>query len=264
MSYIDVINQSYSASSQGKTSEADKGKDVMGKEDFLTLLVAQLQNQDPLNPDDPTEFTAQLAQFSSLEQLFNLNESMENVASAVSDSQKLSALSMIGKEVAYAESDFKFDGSPVQIGYSIDGEASDITLLLQKDGATVTELKGSDLLQGDHFITWDGLTASGTPAPIGDYTIVVEASAAVDSIAAAPLIRSVVTGVDLNSVAGGLLYTKAGEVEVNKIKGVYEVETGSGQEDSAREETTATVLETTAEAAQTVDGIAEETVPTEG
>ncbi len=264
MSYIDVINQSYTASSQTKTSEAASANDVMGKEDFLTLLVAQLQNQDPLNPDDPTEFTAQLAQFSSLEQLFNLNESMENVASAVSDSQKLSALSMIGKEVAYAESDFNFDGNPVGIGYSIDGEASEITLLLQKDGATVAELQGSELQQGDHFITWDGLTASGTPAPVGKYTIVVEASAVADSIAAAPLIRSVVTGVDLNSVAGGLLYTKAGEVEVNKIRGVYEVETGPDQENSAQEETTATVLEPTTEAAQAGAEIAEETVPTEG
>ncbi len=264
MSYIDALNQSYSASAQTKTSEADKDKDVMGKEDFLTLLVAQLQNQDPLNPDDPTEFTAQLAQFSSLEQLFNLNESMENVASAVADSQKLSALSMIGKEVAYAESDFKFDGSPVRIGYSIDGEASEVTLLLQKDGATVAELAGSELQQGDHFMTWDGLTASGTPAPIGDYSIVVEASAAAESIAAAPLIRSVVTGVDLNSVAGGLLYTKAGEVEVNKIKGVYEVETGPGQEDAAGEETAATVLEPAVEAGEAVAEIAEETVPMEG
>ena len=110
MSYIDVINQATTAAAQAKAKEADKGNDIMGKEDFLTLLVAQLQNQDPLNPDDPTEFTAQLAQFSSLEQLFNLNESMDKVATSVNDSQKLSALSMIGKEVAYADSEFTLKG----------------------------------------------------------------------------------------------------------------------------------------------------------
>jgi flagellar basal-body rod modification protein FlgD len=265
MSYIDVINHSATASAQAKSGGTDKDKDVMGKEDFLTLLVTQLQNQDPLNPDDPTEFTAQLAQFSSLEQLFNLNESMENVASAVSDSQKLSALTMIGKEVAYAESDFKFDGSPVQVGYSIDGEASDITLLLQKDGATVTTLKGSQLQQGDHFMTWDGLTASGAPAPIGEYSIVVEASAAAESIAAAPLIRSVVTGVDLNSVSGGLLFTRAGEVDVNKIKGVYEVGTAPGQQDLAGQETAAADTESSSDTTMAAaEEIAEETVPTEG
>ena len=57
--------------------------------------------------------------------------------------------------------------------------------------------------EGDHFITWDGVTPSGIPAPHGDYSIVVQATAAVDSIAAAPLIRSEVTGVDLESTGGG-------------------------------------------------------------
>ena len=264
MSYIDVINQASTAAAQTKANEADKSNDIMGKEDFLTLLVAQLQNQDPLNPDDPTEFTAQLAQFSSLEQLFNLNESMEKVASSVNDSQKLSALSMIGKEVAYADSDFKFDGDPVRIGYSIDGEAKDITLLLQKDGATVTTLKGTELQKGDHFITWNGLTASGQPAPTGDYTIVVEATAAADSIAAAPLVRSEVTGVDLDSTSGGLLFTVSGEIEVNKIKGVYELGTGLNQEEPAQQETNATVEETAADVVEAIAEIAEETVPTEG
>lgn len=264
MSYIDVINQASTAAAQTKASEADKSNDIMGKEDFLTLLVAQLQNQDPLNPDDPTEFTAQLAQFSSLEQLFNLNESMDNVASSVNDSQKLSALSMIGKEVAYADSEFKFEGDPVQIGYSIDGEAKDITLLLQKDGATVTTLKGTELQQGDHFISWNGLTTSGQPAPTGDYTIVIEATAAADSIAAAPLVRSEVTGVDLDSISGGLLFTVSGEIEVNKIKGVYNLGSGLNQEEPAQQETSATVEETAADAAEAIAEIAEETVPTEG
>lgn len=91
MSYIEGINQAVTASTQSQSSDTTSTDDIMGKEDFLTLLVTQLQNQDPLNPDDPTEFTAQLAQFSSLEQLFNINESMDEVVSSVSDSQKLSA-----------------------------------------------------------------------------------------------------------------------------------------------------------------------------
>ena len=68
-----------STSTAGAATVAKKDT-IMGKEDFLTLLVAQLKNQDPLKPDDPTAFTAQLAQFSSLEQLTNLNKSMEGLA----------------------------------------------------------------------------------------------------------------------------------------------------------------------------------------
>ncbi|MGI9568300.1 MAG: flagellar hook assembly protein FlgD [Desulfobulbia bacterium] len=265
MSYIDVISQSAATAAQSEANDAKKSTDIMGKEDFLTLLVAQLQNQDPLNPDEPTEFTAQLAQFSSLEQLFNLNESMENMASSVTNSQKLSALSMIGKEVAYADSKFTYQGDPVNVGYSIDGEATNVTLLLQKDGATVATLEGTDLQKGDHFITWNGTTPSGLPAPHGDYSIVVQATAAVDSIAAAPLVRSEVTGVDLENVNGGMLFTLSGEVEVNKIKGVYEAYSDSGNDAPEQQESENTVVEeVAAEAAQTAGAIAEDTVPTEG
>jgi len=265
MSYIDVISQSAATAAQSQANEAKKDTDIMGKEDFLTLLVAQLQNQDPLNPDEPTEFTAQLAQFSSLEQLFNLNESMENMASSVTNSQKLSALGMIGKEVAYADSNFSYEGNPVHVGYSLDGEARDVTLLLQKDGATVATLEGTELQKGDHFIIWSGSTPSGQPAPHGDYSIVVEATAAVDSIAAAPLVRSEVTGVDLENVNGGLLFTVSGEVEVNKIKGAYEAYSDSNNEDQDQQESENTVVEeVAAEAAQATGTIAEDTVPMEG
>lgn len=261
MSYIDSLNQAATASAQANTSKADKGNDIMGKEDFLTLLVAQLKNQDPLNPDDPTEFTAQLAQFSSLEQLFNLNESMDNVAASVSDSQKLSALSMIGKEVTYASGTFNFEGEPVQIGYSLDGDASDITLSIQQDGKTYATLKGVDLTEGNHFMTWDGTATDGTIAPTGEYTIVIEASAASGSIAAAPLIRSEVTGVDLDGDKGGLLYTRAGEVNLNEIKGVFDISTGSNQEEQAGQDEALPEEETVTEM---ITDIAEETVPTEG
>ena len=236
MSYIESINQAATASAQTQKSDNDKTKDIMGKEDFLTLLVTQLQNQDPLNPAEPTEFTAQLAQFSSLEQLFNLNESMEQMATSVGDSQKLSALSMIGKEVTYADSDLNYEGEPVQLGYSIDGPAKEVTLHLQQNGATVATIQGTDLTQGDHFVTWDGTTLQGTPAPHGQYTVVVRPMAAEDSIAAAPLIRSEVTGVDLEGDKGGLLFTKAGQVSVNDIKGVYDAATALSDEQTEQAE----------------------------
>ncbi len=62
---IQSLNSATAASSS--TSSTENSDEIMGKEDFLTLLVAQLQNQDPLDPDDATEFTAQLAEYSSLE-----------------------------------------------------------------------------------------------------------------------------------------------------------------------------------------------------
>lgn len=221
-SYIESINQAATASTGTKTPK-EVNDAIMGKQDFLMLLVAQLQNQDPLNPDDPTEFTAQLAQFSSLEQLFTLNESMDNLVASYSKSDRLSTLGTIGKEVVYHGAGFSFNGEPVEFGYKLDGQASQVSLLLQMNGTTIKTLKGDELAKGNHFLTWDGLTEDGAAAPIGTYNIVLQAKAATgESVGAAPLIKSEVTGVDLDGENGGTLITKAGEVSFNAILGVYE------------------------------------------
>lgn len=237
-SYIESINQATTAST-AKTTTKSKDQEVMGKQDFLTLLVAQLQNQDPLNPDNPTEFTAQLAQFSSLEQLFTLNESMTNMAAATANSDRLSTLGTIGKEVAYNGSSFNFTGEPVEIGYQLDGPASSVNLSLQLNGTTVATLQGKELSAGNHYLTWDGLTKDGLQASSGKYTIVIEAKAAAgETVAAAPLIKSEVTGVDLGGDSGGTLQTKAGEIAFTSILGVYDPKS-LGQAPTASTETTA-------------------------
>jgi len=223
-----TIDASTFASSTTATTNSSKSAtktaDIMGKEDFLTLLVAQLQNQDPLNPDDPTEFTAQLAQFSSLEQLYNLNESMAGLTTAQANSEKLAALSLIGKEVSYNGSKFTYNGTPVSVGYQLDGAATSVTLSLQDaDGKTVKTLQAADteLAAGNHFISWDGTDLDGNPVAAGTYKIVLQASASGKdaSVAAAPLISSEVIGVDLSN---GMLTTSAGEVLLNNLIKVTE------------------------------------------
>ena len=225
-SYVDGIGMAPTASNLSNdpsSGVAAKDETSMGKEDFLTLLVAQLQNQDPLNPDDATEFTAQLAQFSSLEQLFTLNESMESLVASNASSDRLSTLSTIGKDVTYHGDTFKYEGNPVEIGYELDGAASDLTLTLQHNGATIATLDGTELTEGSHFITWDGLTEKGELAPVGEYKILISAKAVDgESVGVAPLIKSEVTGVDMDADSGGMLITQAGTVKFNEILGVYE------------------------------------------
>ena len=221
-SYIDSINQAATAST-GKTTPKSSDDAVMGKQDFLSLLVAQLQNQDPLNPDDPTEFTAQLAQFSSLEQLFTLNESMNSLVESNANSDRLSTLSTIGKEVAYNGGEFNFSGEPVEIGYQLDSPASQVTLNLQLNGVTVKSFTGTELTAGNHYLTWDGLNKDGVAAPSGKYKIVLSAKAPDgESTGIAPLIKSEVTGVDLGGTGGGTLITKAGEIAYSSVIGVYD------------------------------------------
>jgi flagellar basal-body rod modification protein FlgD len=224
MSYIQNITQSQSTSGSSSSTKKDKTDDIMGKEDFLTLLVAQLKNQDPLNPDDPTEFTSQLAQFSSLEQLTNLNESMENMAASNANSDRFSTLQTIGKNVIYQDSSFSYNGEEgAQLGYKLDGVASEVTLSIKRNGSVIKTLTGTELSKGNHILNWDGLTESGTVADRGEYTISVSVQTAEGtSIAASPLIQSEVTGVDLTGEFGGTLETQAGTVSFSSILGVYE------------------------------------------
>jgi len=207
------------------TKTADE--DIMGKEDFLTLLVAQLQNQDPLNPDDATEFTSQLAEFSSLEQLQNLNKSMDTLAETQLQSDKFATMGLIGQEVVYADSSFTFDNSPVKVGYQLDGTASSVTMTIQDEfGSTVATLHPTDLKKGDHFLEWDGLNEDGDVLPAGKYDIVLQASSAGENstIAISPLVQSEVTGVDFSSESGeAMIQTLAGaEISAGLIIAVYQ------------------------------------------
>ena len=258
--YIPSINQAATATTTAKTATSATTESVMGKQEFLTLLVAQLQNQDPLNPDEPTEFTAQLAQFSSLEQLFNLNKSMENLVTSNSNSDRLSTLSTIGKEVIYQDGDFKYGGEPVTLGYQLDGQASEVTLALQLNGVTVRTLKGTEHSAGNHYLTWDGLTEDGQAAPQGTYSIVVQAKAGEgESVAVGPLIRSEVTGVDLNGTFGGMLITRAGEVQFNSILGVHEKNSAASETAAAAAPDAPATGEETTATAETATGSTSET-----
>ena len=229
---------------------AAKTENTLGQDEFLTLLVAQLQNQDPLNPTDATEFTAQLAQYSQLEQLFNLNDAMDGLTAAQTSSQKVSALSLIGKEVVVEDTHFPFDGAPTRIGYRVDGPATDISLQIRNSaGATVATLNASDTTPGEHFLTWNGLDQNGAPLPADTYQLAVTAkSASADAtVLVAPLVRTIVTGVDLSG-SEPLVVTRTGEFLVSAIRGVYEGEAAAttadiapaGEETEAAEATAAT------------------------
>ena len=234
----------------GMAATAAPPENTLGQDEFLTLLVAQLQNQDPLNPTDATEFTAQLAQYSQLEQLFNLNDAMDGLSAAQTSSQKVSALSLINKEVVVEDSHFPFDGAPTRIGYRVDGPATDISLQIRNSaGATVATLNASDTTPGEHFLTWNGLDQNGAPLPADTYQLAVTAkSASADAtVLVAPLVRTIVTGVDLSG-SEPLVVTRTGEFLVSAIRGVYEGEAAAttadiapaGEETEAAEATAAT------------------------
>ncbi len=199
------------------------GGTSMGKEDFLQLLVAQLQNQDPLNPQDPTEFTAQLSQFSSLEQLFEVNNNLEKLSTGGADMERVSALSMIGKEVVAESGDLNFEGQPLTLGYRLDQAASEVSLqVTDMNNILVAEIPADQLGAGSHFLSWDGSGLQGETLSAGDYRLSIKALGGDGQIEAQPLVKGQVSGVDLDPT-GSVLVTSAGEFALGTVRSVEEL-----------------------------------------
>ncbi|MBE9544151.1 MAG: flagellar hook assembly protein FlgD, partial [Proteobacteria bacterium] len=150
----------------------------MDRDAFLNLLITQLQNQDPLNPTDSTEFTAQLAQFSSLEQLGNVNDNLkqlQNFQASINNSQ---AVSLIGKEIMANGNSFQLtDGRPAGCDFEIDENAAVVVVsIYDHTGEFVTSFEGQNLSAGQQTLYWDGTDKNGNPAAPGNYTFEVMAA----------------------------------------------------------------------------------------
>lgn len=171
---------SVSSSSYSSTTVSEN-KSSLGKDDFLKLMIAQLKNQDPLNPMDGTEYAAQLAQFSSLEQLTNLNTSMQESLSAnyqLTQSINNSLMAaMVGKEVKLAGETVQVSGQDsISLGYTLPSDAKSVTVkIYDQYGSlvkTFNDLSGST---GDTKLSWDLTDNDGNKISNGTYTFDVQA-----------------------------------------------------------------------------------------
>lgn len=154
-----------------------KGNDEMDKNAFLKLLVTQLQNQDPLEPTDNTEFVAQLAQFSSLEGINNLNASMASITRAITNMQDISSAGLVGRFARTEGAAFKLiDGMETEFGFTLEAGASSVKVAIaDSKGTVVRNLDMGSLSGGDHSITWDGTDDNGVQLGAGAYAFQVTA-----------------------------------------------------------------------------------------
>jgi flagellar basal-body rod modification protein FlgD len=167
--------------SGNRSSRSQDLGQVLGKDEFLKLLLTQVENQDPLNPLEDKEFVAQLAQFSSLEQLQNVNgilkESLGTNAALTRTMNTTAATALVGKKVAIRTDSIDFRGKgDVDIAYSTTTGAVKTLIQIVKDDNTVVRTIETDTPEeGSGSVRWDGRDERGVPLPAGLYTVNVVA-----------------------------------------------------------------------------------------
>ena len=172
---MSTINQLSSGTQPALT--ASTGKAQMGKEDFLKLLVAQLSHQDPLKPQDGAAFVAELAQFSTLEQMLGVNTRLDSIAQTSASARDGQAFGLIGKHVTASTAKVSVDPFAASaINFSLPEAASETKVsIVDGNGNTVRTIDAGALVLGKQSLSWDGLSDDGTRLPSGDYRVSVTA-----------------------------------------------------------------------------------------
>ncbi|MEE4244528.1 MAG: flagellar hook assembly protein FlgD [Kangiellaceae bacterium] len=191
--------------------------DELGQSDFLALLTTQLANQDPFDPLDNKEFIAQMAQFSSLAGIEELNNGFGNLAASLSSNQALQASALVGRSVMV----------PTSVGYLQEGSTIDGRVNLRqptqniwaevKDeaGQVIRRFELGNYSQGNLDFTWDGMTESGEQAGQGMYSISVYGQVGETTEQLGTLMRAEVNSVNLGGGNGQILLNLTGLGQVN-------------------------------------------------
>ena len=204
---VDASNPNASSITSSKDS-------ALGQDDFMNLLVAQLQNQDPLNPMDSTAFTSQLAEFSSLEQLSNVNKNLEYLQMYQSSINNAQAVSFIGKNIDALGDSIQLESSEnEEIHFELSANSSSVYVNIYNDSGGLVKIIENGLMgKGKQALEWDGTDNEGNTLPNGKYKYEVMAvDVNGDKVQTVTYISERVTGVTFKD---GVTYLMAGGMEI--------------------------------------------------
>jgi flagellar basal-body rod modification protein FlgD len=214
---IDAIKTGSSVSVTNSQSS-----NIVNKDDFFKMLVAQLKNQDPMKPLDATAFTAQLAQFSSLEKLENINSTLTNLLGQQDSFNRTESAQLVGKYVVAngnQAGSFTAAGKPVELGYDLPADAKQVLITIYDDqGRAVDMIQKSDQSTGVNKVVWQNGSARK-----GSFTFQVAAFDGKGSnLNATAVVEGIVSKVNFH---GGKVYATVNnkEVGIEQILSVSDV-----------------------------------------
>ncbi len=183
------------------------GSDKMGKDAFMKLMLAQMKNQDPTNPLKSHEMAAQLAQFSSLEQMQNMNTTLDEIKKGQKPAETYQALNFIGKAVSGDSAKVtrvKGDTNHEFI-FVLPEDAKELNLQVKNElGEVVRKFQINDQRKGENSFTWNGKDERDLNANVGEYTFSIEAKTAIG--------KKLNVKTDFDGVITGVNYTPDGPV----------------------------------------------------
>jgi flagellar basal-body rod modification protein FlgD len=218
---MDIINAAMvrsrtnpDAYATGQASNArNKQKTELNQEDFLALMVAQLKNQDPFKPLDPSQYVGQLAQFSSVSGLASMNQQLTNLTSSLRGNQVLDGAGLIGRTVVAPGSNVYLDESTnaerilPQGMVDVPAGASSVQLVIKDASGVLIKSQPLEASRGVQGFSWDGTTNSGANAAAGSYKIEVVAKVGDQNVSLATSVAARVSSVALDPSTGGLVLT---------------------------------------------------------
>lgn len=214
--------QSISATAAQSAAPNPIKEKIVTQDDFLKLLIAQLQNQDPLQPMDNQQFAAQLAQFNSLGQLIDINQKLGALQTSQAATQQFSATSMIGKEITTHANSLSLGASGgAKISYQLGASAAKVVVnVYDGAGRLMRQIEAGAQSAGDNSVEWNGSDAAGRRLGSGLYHFEINAfDLSGRRVAAIGRLEGLVTGVKLG---GGepLLEVGGLEVPLSRVLGV--------------------------------------------
>ena len=184
-------------------------------ETFLNMLTVQMQNQDPLNPTDPSDYAVQLATFSSVEQQVKTNDLLAQLMAVMSSSAMSDMGAWIGQDVR-APTTAHFDGSPISVTTSVDADADSADLVVVNSYGAEVQRIAIDPTSGT--VTWAGVDDYGSPMASGDYAFYVESYQSETLIATTQVsVYGTVAEVRTESGATVLVLENGSEVPVETV-----------------------------------------------
>jgi flagellar basal-body rod modification protein FlgD len=199
------------------------GTQTLGKEDFMNLLIKQLSYQDPLSPLDSKEFTDQLTQFSSLEELKNINGTLDDVLAFQQSMQNTTVTNLIGKNVK-VNGNSAYLNDIADMSYDLAGDAASVVMLIYNAAGKIvrTEDLGPQN-EGGKVYLWGGKDNFGNQMPEGAYTFEIQALDSVgNQVAASSKSSGKVTGINFDNGVASLVLNGSKNVYLSDILSIEE------------------------------------------